>query len=423
MPKNLTELTVRNARPGPARVEHRDGHTRGLVLRVTPLGVKSWAVVYRRRSDGRKRRYTIGNYPAVTLTEARDRAQQVLAAIARGDDPAGETQTRRAALTLERLADAWIERHGRPNKSPRALYDDLLMLKNDILPLIGPMKADEVSKRDVIAVLDRVVDRGARVRSNRVLAILRAIYRWGLAEDLVTFDPTRGVRPRTIERPRDRVLTDEEVRAFWQSLEVAPMGASVRTILKLALLTGQRIGEIAGMAKAELSLSPGNAVWTQSGARRKNRELNRVPLSPMAEDLIREAIARAGDSPYVFPSAKGNLSIGPHAATRALVRARPALAMAHFRVHDLRRTVATGMASLGVNPHTISLVLDHVSAIKGTVTGAVYVKYAFDREKREALEQWERHLKRTVELCAPMSLCPSLSGLSADCSTLLPVDT
>jgi integrase len=401
MPKNLTELTVRNARPGTARIEHRDGHTRGLVLRVTPRGVKSWAVVYRRRSDGRKRRYTIGNYPAVTLTEARDRAQQVLAAIARGDDPAGESQTRRTAITFARLAETWIQRHGRPNKSPRALHDDRLMLKNDILPLIGPMKADEVSKRDVIAVLDRVVDRGARVRSNRVLALLRAIYRWGLAEDLVTSDPTLGVRPRTIERPRDRVLTDEEVRAFWCSLEVAPMGASVRTILKLALLTGQRIGEIAGMAKTELSLSAGNPVWTQSGARRKNRELNRVPLSPMAENLIREALSRAGNGSYVFPSAKGDLPIGPHAATRALVRARPMLAMAHFRVHDLRRTVATGMASLGVNPHTISLVLDHISAIRGTVTGAVYVKYAFDREKREALETWERHLIQIVESSEP----------------------
>ena len=392
MPKKLTELFVKNVQAGPERVEYRDGHTRGLVLRVTPNGAKSWAVLYRRKSDARRRRYTIGTYPAFSLTDARNRAQEVLADIARGEDPAGRTQARQAAPTVQQLAEAWINRHGRPNKSPRALYDDQLMLSREIFPVIGAMKADEVTKRDVIHILDRVAERGARVRSNRVFALLRAIYRWGIAEDLISTDPTQGVRPRTVERPRDRVLSDHEIGVFWHSLDSAPMGPSVATVLKLALVTGQRIGEIAGMAKSELDLSPHNPMWTQPGTRRKNKELTRVPLSPLAVTLIREAIARSGNSPYVFPSAKADAPITAHAATRAIGRTRPQLGLEHFRVHDLRRTVATGMASLGTHPHTISLVLDHISATKGTVTGAVYVKYSFDREKREALERWATHL-------------------------------
>ncbi|HXV30131.1 MAG TPA: tyrosine-type recombinase/integrase [Sinorhizobium sp.] len=108
------------------------------------------------------------------------------------------------------------------------------------------------------------------------------------------------------------------------------------------------------------------------------------------------AIARSGDSEHVFPSKVADVPITAHAATRAICRARPTLRLDHFRVHDLRRTVATGMASLGVNPHTISLVLDHISVTKGTVTGAVYVKYSFDREKREALERWASHLQRLI---------------------------
>ncbi len=108
--------------------------------------------------------------------------------------------------------------------------------------------------------------------------------------------------------------------------------------------------------------------------------------------LIGEAMARSGDSLYVFPSPSGTGPITAHAATRALSRARRSWGLDHFRVHDLRRTVATGMASLGVNPHTISLVLDHISVTKGTVTGAVYVKYSFDREKREALNVWADRL-------------------------------
>ncbi len=126
-------------------------------------------------------------------------------------------------------------------------------------------------------------------------------------------------------------------------------------------------------------------MWTQPGGRRKNKQLTRVPLSPLAMSLIGEAIARSGDSQYVFPSPSGTGPITAHAATRALNRARRSWGLDHFRVHDLRRTVATGMASLGTNPHTISLVLDHISVTKGTVTGAVYVKYSFDREKRDAL--------------------------------------
>ncbi|MGE0055335.1 MAG: tyrosine-type recombinase/integrase [Hyphomicrobium sp.] len=400
--KKLTDLFVKKAQAGLQRAEYRDGHTRGLVLRITPSGKKSWAVIYRRKSEGRKRRYTIGAYPAFSLDEARNQAQEVLAAVARREDPAALVQTRNASLTFTQLAMAWVNGHGRPNKVPRALYDDQLMLNREIYPAIGAMKADEVSKRDVIRILDGVADRGARVRSNRIFALLRSIYRWGLAEDLIKSDPTQGVRPRTVERPRDRVFTDEEVSIFWHSLDSAPMTKAVATILRLALVTGQRIGEIAGMTKAEIDLSANNPMWTQVGARRKNKEMTRVPLSPLAVALISDAIAGSGLSPYVFPSPSRENAITAHAATRAISRARPELGLPHFRVHDLRRTVATGMASLGVNPHTISLVLDHISATKGTVTSAVYVKYSFDREKRDALERWTTHLEGLIIRTKPV---------------------
>ena len=397
MAKRMTELFVRTVRAQHARAEFRDGYTRGLVLRVTPNGTKTWAVIYRRRSDARKRRYTIGAYPAISLADARTHAQAALAAIARGEDPAGGVQARAGSLTFAQLANAWISRHGQPNKSPRALYDDQLMLAHDIDPAIGAMKADEVSKRDIIHILDRIAERGARVRSNRVFALLRAIYRWGLAEDLIQSDPTQGVRPRTVERPRDRVLSDAEARHFWHALDDAPMGKDVTAILRLALITGQRVGEISGMRKQELALTGDGPMWTMPGRRRKNGELSRVPLSPLAVAILSEALARSADSAHVFPSPRRDIPITAHAATRAICRARPTLGLEHFRVHDLRRTVATGMASLGVNPHTISLVLDHISVTKGTVTGAVYVKYSFDREKRVALERWASHLQRLID--------------------------
>jgi integrase len=397
MARRLTQRFVETVKVGPQRSEYRDGHTRGLALRVTPNGIKSWAVLYRRKSDSRKRRCTIGTYPEFSLAAARAQAEEIIARVSRGEDPAAQVQARNHSLTFEQLAETWVIRHGRPNKSPRSLYDDLLMFKREIYPVIGGMKADEVPKRTVIGILDSVAERGARTRSNRVFALVRSVYRWGLAEDLIQFDPTQGIRPRTVERPRDRVLLDEEVRILWRDLDDAPMGEEVATIIRLALVTGQRVGEVAGMAKAELDLSSAKPMWTQPSRRknkeRKNKEMTRVPLSPLAVKLIRDAVARSGSSPHVFPSPRGTSAISDHAATRAISRARPGLGIDHFRVQDLRRTAATGMASLGINPHTISHVLDHISVTKGTVTGAVYVKYSFDREKREALDTWGAQLE------------------------------
>ena len=392
MARKLTQRFVESVKAGPQRTEYRDGHTRGLVLRLTPNGIKSWAVLYRRKSDSRKRRCTIGTYPEFSLAAARAQAEEIIARVSRGEDPAAQVQARNHSLTFEQLAETWVIRHGRPNKSPRSLYDDLLMFKREIYPVIGGMKADEVPKRTVIGILDSVAERGARTRSNRVFALVRSVYRWGLAEDLIQFDPTQGIRPRTVERPRDRVLLDEEVRILWRDLDDAPMGEEVATIIRLALVTGQRVGEVAGMAKADLNLSGSKPIWTKP-SKRKNSEMTRVPLSRLAVKLLRNAIKQYGDSPYVFPSPTRTDAITAHAATRAIGRARPGLGIDHFRVHDLRRTAATGMASLGINPHTISHVLDHISVTKGTVTGAVYVKYSFDREKREALDTWGAQLE------------------------------
>ena len=166
--------------------------------------------------------------------------------------------------------------------------------------------------------------------------------------------------------------------------------------MKLSLITAQRIGEVAGMAASELSLNDTAPIWVIPGSRTKNGEPNPVPLSPSAVALISEARILAGESEWVFPNPSNMGPIDPHAPTRALSRARKAIGIADFRVHDLRRTAATRMAELGVSPHTISLVLNHVSARRGTVTGKSYVQYSYDREKREALNAWGARLGQIV---------------------------
>ena len=424
------------------RFELRDADVRGLELRVSRSGVKTWAYRYRRLSDGTKRTITFGNYPGHSLDAARRWALGIKSVVASGGDPAGEQKTakhaRRIAETFSEIADEWIERHG-PNKSAGALKDDKSMLARHVRPVIGGMKACDVTKRDIIALLDSVAAkpdaRGKGVgeprklthRPNRVFEVVRSIFRWSVSRDMLKADPTLGVQPPIKkEKARERELSPDEIRILWAALDRAPpgrtidrgprgtfasaakpvalpMSQAVALTLKLALATGQRIGEVSGIATTELDLNDTAPMWVLPGERSKNGQPNRIPLSPIAVRLVRSAIQLAGeDSAWLFPCAEGrNRSagsgpIGAHAPTKALERSREAIGLDDFRVHDLRRTAATRMAEIGVNPFTISLVLNHVSARRGTVTGKVYNQYSYDREKREALEQWGTRLERII---------------------------
>jgi integrase len=384
----------------------------------------------------------------VSLKKARAKARILKGQIEDEDtraDPAARKQERNRAATFADIAGEWLSRHGKPNKSPRALRDDQSMLDRHILPQIGAMRAAEIAKRDIIGLLDEVGTkpdaRKGRVqgsmthRPNRVFELVRSIFRWAVGRDLLQVDPTWGLSaPIKKETPRERELSPTEIRQLWQALDRAPvqrrstkglirgeravsdedipMTRAIALALKLSLVTGQRIGEVAGIAQSELDLSEAAPVWTVPRHRAKNGQPNRVPLSPLAVRLIKEAQELAGGGAWLFPSPKdawpassaqrvaavrgASAPIDPHAPTKALSRARAAIGLEDFRVHDLRRTAATRMAELGISPHTISLVLNHVSARKGTITGAVYVQYSYDREKREALDAWGARLERII---------------------------
>src|SRR5262245_45368729 len=404
--------------------EVRDTEVRGLELRVTANGSKTWRLHYTRRSDGRRRAVGLGTYPALALKAARSKAKSYQAEIENEEiraDPATDRQVRRRAQNFSELADEWLERHARPNKSTRSVRDDISMLDRHIRPRIGAMRISEIAKRDIIRFLDEVAvqpdarkgrkaDRKMTHRPNRVFELIRSIFRWSIGRDLLTVDPTFGLRPPIKrERPRERDLRPEEIRRLWVALDKAsvghnsgrskrelPMTRSTALAIKLALVTGQRIGEVAHMALSELSLDDAGPLWTIPGERTKNSQPNRVPLSTLALKLVAQAKALAGDSQWLFPSPTGRGPMDAHAPTRALARARDAIGLKDFRIHDLRRTAATRMAELGVSPHTISLILNHISARQGSITSKVYVQYSYDREKRQALEAWSARLEAFI---------------------------
>ena len=165
--RKLSARYVETAATAEEREDIRDLGMPGLQLRVTRQGAKTWAIRYTRTSDARRRRLTLGTYPNMSLDEARTRAREELAAVARGADPAGTKQMRKDADTFLELAEEWVERHGRPNKGIRTLRDDRSMLERHILPEIGAMKAAEITKRDIIHLLDTVAAKpDARSSSN-----------------------------------------------------------------------------------------------------------------------------------------------------------------------------------------------------------------------------------------------------------------
>jgi integrase len=423
--RKLTARFVETVVTAQEREDIRDIALAGLQLRVTRQGAKTWAVRYTRASDGRRRRLTLGTYPNMSLEEARTRAREELAAVARGADPAGSKQIRKDADTFSEVAEDWMERHGKPNKGSRTLRDDRSMLDRHILPEIGAVRAVEITKRDVIRLLDTVAaktdarssnDKKAGTarrlthRPNRVFELVRSIFRWAVGRDILKIDPTFGLSPPIKkEKARERDLSPAEIRLLWYALDKAPISRPMKRedgdfpmtratalALKLALATAQRIGEVTGIAATELDLNDTAPMWTVPGERSKNGKANRVPLSPLAVQLIAEAYELAGDNAWLFPSPTGTAPIDPHAPTKALGRARPAIGLEDFRIHDLRRTAATRMAEMGISPHTISLVLNHVTARQGTITSKVYVQYSYDREKREALNAWGTRLQQIV---------------------------
>jgi integrase len=429
---DLTDARVRalKCEEGQRVIEVRDTDVHGLEIRVTKGGVKTWRLHYTRRSDGRRRAVKLGRYPNMSLKKARARAKALQSTIEDMDvreDPAARLHARRNAQTFKELADDWIERHARPNRCTRAVADDRSMLGRHILPEIGSMKIGEVSKRDVIRMVDKVaakVDaRGRKVRGsqtasrklthrpNRVFELVRAVFRWAIGRDMIVIDPTAGLqKPIKKEKPRERELSPDEIRMLWLALQRAPcsrehwrrqeddfpMRRGTALTIMLALVTAQRIGEVSGIALTELDLASSVPIWKIPGARTKNGESHRVPLSDLALRLIGEARTLAGGSIWLFPNPSKDGPMHPHAATRAVERARPHIGLDDFRVHDLRRTAATRIAELGAPPHVISHILNHVSVSKSTITTKVYSRYTYEREKREALDAWGALLEAIV---------------------------
>jgi len=381
----LTDIAIRKLKPRAGkRFELWDGSLPGFGVRVSGKGTKSFVVLY--RLHGRPKRLTLGRYPMLSLAEAREKAREALAMAAEGRDPQAKRRTRSTSHGFADVVASFVTLHCERHNRASTTKETRRMLEQHFVSQWGNRDVREIERQDVLAVLDGLVARGTGSTANHALAAIRKFMNWCVERGLLEMSPCTGVRAPAPKVARSRVLSDEELAAVWAAL--ASAGAPFDTIVRLLILTGQRRTEVAEMRWEEVDLE--QRLWTLPEARNKSAREHIVPLTDMAVALLRTHGRERIDSGFLFPSRRtpGRVFSGFSKCKRRL---DDASGVSDWRLHDIRRTVATGMARLGVAPHVVERVLNHSSGTFAGVAG-VYNRFGYLPEMRDALERWERHV-------------------------------
>jgi integrase len=373
--RHLTEIGVKALKvPAKGQAEVFDLGYPGLAVRVSNGGAKSFILFH--RAGGKLNRRTLGRWPEVSLARAREEWRRTRQAIARGDSPVANGKSE---LVFDTVVEEWLRRDIAPRNKQSSVYQITRAIERDLLPAWRGRRINTLTKFDVLTLLDGIADRGAPIKARRVYAHAHRFFKWCVSRGIITSSPMEGLEKPGAERSRDRVLSDDELARVWRGAEDGPFG----TITKLLILTGARRDEITSLRWDEIQ----GDVITLEGARTKNGKPHLIPLSAPALALLRST-PRIGDHCFTVDGAK------PVAAwSRPKARLDASSGVKGWVIHDLRRTVATGLQKLGFTLQTVEAVLGHVSGSRAGVAG-IYQRHDFAAEKREALEAWGAHVAR-----------------------------
>ena len=387
----LTDLQIQKLKKRLKKYEISDG--KGLSIRVKPTGDKSW--FFRYMFEGVPRMMTLGAFPGVSLAEARKRHGEAMLKVQQGIDPGvaakEERAKRKGAPNFQNLLGEFWEMD--LGKTPSG-NERKRLVEKDALPSWAKRKVSSITRRDAVLLLDKVRKR-APITANRLQGVLIRMFNFASERGIINFSPLAGLR-RGKEKSRSRVLTDDEIKNLWSSLDLERTDFDIYRLGKLALkailLTAQRPGEVAGMTWEQID----GDVWISPADKRKNREENRVPILPMMADIIEGARVYSSDSKYVFRSSHNEerpLTVG--ALANAIRRHSAEMGIdERFTPHDLRRTLRTRLAELGVSDIVAERVLGH--KLQGVL--GIYNRHSYDAEKRQALALWEQRLREILGL-------------------------
>lgn len=406
--------------------ELSDDDSRGLYLRVSTTGVKSWMFRYT-RADGSRAKLGLGRFPALGLADARERAMKAQVQVADGGDPAGERKSARRAARrrkIERprkLTDLWAiyERDVMPTKRATTNKFQLWLWKARLKPRLGDYDLTEIDRSLVRTALKEIGIDGPTI-ANRTLALLRHMLNVAVDEELLTASPISRMAKPFKEISRDRVLKEQEIKLLWRALDAAPRSPELHISrrlcagLKLALVTGARGIEIVGIHADEIDVA--NRLWTIPAERFKGKRPHTVPLSSLGFELLETAFGCAAEkwTGFAFPNAvHDDRPAERMSLTRAMQEVVRDAKMLRVTPHDLRRTMATYMASerIGVPPHVVTAVLGHVA--DGAAVTRIYNRHAYDKEKRTALDAWANLLRGIVTSEEPITVPEMVSHQAA----------
>ena len=406
MPK-LTNIMVASLKPSEKRYEVSD-IVPGLVLRVTPNGTKTYVVRY--RFGAKICRLTIGRADDVSLSEARDMAREALKSVRSGINPADEKKENNREKTNNTIffkdaASAFLNGHVKFLKSKHELER---MLARDIIPALGDIDFKTITRHDVLNLTRKIKNEGHDIYANRVFACLRSLFRFCVENEIgdMQLSPLAGLRLPAKEHKRERVLLDDELALLWLASE--KLSKIWGTFFKILILTGARRAEVAEAKWAEFDFNQEKPTWTLSEKRTKNGRVFVLPISPFIIDIL-NGIPRVSQCDYVFTvtgktpiigfsDAKERLEEQIKILIEKMKNQNNYLFSENWRIHDIRRTVATGMARIGIQPHVIEAALNHVSGAKAGVAG-IYNRYSYFNEKTEAFTKWQEHV---VNICNAM---------------------
>lgn len=402
----FTDKYILSLKPKEKDYRVREGH--GFAVRVLPSGVKRFEFIY--TANGKRRIMHLGNYPAVSLAEARTTYNEAAALLARGTDPQQVSTepsiTLPEQLTVTGLYEMWVK-WSEQHHSAKWANTLKLALDKDILPTYGQRLVSEIRRRDAVAILEQkaATAPGQAVNLHKAL---RGMFQYAVERELVEYNPFSEIRAaRTIptmkQTARERVLSDEEIKYLWMAIDQGGGSDSTQRALKLMLITGQRNGEVCGMHRREIQIGIGKprcleckrcGWWTIPKERRQGNKggEHRIYLSPQAMQLIGD---RKG---FVFPGDNDNSSISANSVNHHVRRSvqatgkTPYYGLPRWTPHDLRRTCGTGIRRCGGSRDDMDLILGHVA---GGVTG-VYDRHTGEDEKRRWLTAWGEFIQQII---------------------------
>jgi len=396
----LTDAKLKAMKPpASGQLEISDRAVPGLRVRIGASGAQTFIV--RKRIGGKPRNITVGRYsPRFGLADARKKARAILSDIEAGGDPAATLPTpRKRGATANTIRAMWPD-YKAARAERRSIKEIERVFNRHILPHFGDRLADAITRAEITRFIDEIAQT-APVMARNVLAHLSSFYGWALPRlDRLPGNPCRDAGRPSAPKSRDRVLSEAELGILWNVLdkEPAPFGPAI----KLLLLTGQRRNEVFDADRVEIDMKAG--LWTIPGRRAKNGVASLIPLSRDALTVI-GGLEHKCDSKKLFP-ARGNGINGPSGFSKTMTRIRDAMAkeaeqpIPHWTLHDLRRTLATGLQRLGIRLEVTEAVLNHVSGSRAGIVG-VYQRHDYFDEKRQALDAWAREVRRVAKKQRP----------------------